>query len=257
MEKVRAVPVVDIVIAFFYVFFYLETRMNACSVEIADSKTLRSKSLRAASWCAGSFLSIIGSLGVCAVFDTVFSSRDGIAVAMMFACAFLIASVCFGIRTLYFFCRYRCSLQEPRNPAPDKVKTDSVLRKKIEALSRFVERHESAVAKVIVFAVSCGMFGYWMHPGSEDLSAGIGVWCMFLPVLLVCVCATKFRLSSFPFMKTQWLTQRPLARCIVLFLELSVVALVFTLITVFSLLFTTILLVSVAALVGFLTKALA
>gem|GEM_PF-1213914 len=39
-------------------------------------------------------------------------------------------------------------------------------------------------------------------------------------------------------MKTQWLTQRPLARCVVLLIELAVVAYAFVFITLFSLFFT-------------------
>ena len=76
------------------------------------------------------------------------------------------------------------------------------------------------------------------YPDPEDLSTEMTVWGMFLALLLICVCTTKFRLSSFPFMKTQWLTQRPLARCVVLLIELAVVASAFVFITLFSLFFT-------------------
>lgn len=53
------------------------------------------------------------------------------------------------------------------------------------------------------------------YPGSEDLSTEMTVWGMFLALLLICVCTTKFRLSSFPFMKNAMANTTPVGslRC--------------------------------------------
>ncbi len=220
------------------------------------SDDLRSRSLRASVWGLVAFLGVLCAIASAAFFDAIYSSKDGIAVSMMFACAFALVSVYFGVKALYFFFRYRASLGKGLFAVPAKEKADSVLHKKIEALSRFVERHESGVAKVFVFAVSCGMFGFWMHPVPEDWSTEsvLVVWGIFLMLLLPGVCTTEFRLSSFPFMKTQWLAQRPLARCVVLLVELAVVALAFVFITLFSLFFTIIVTAIACALVGAVMK---
>lgn len=208
------------------------------------SDDLRSRSLRAGVWGSVAFLGVLCAIASAAFFDAVYSSKDGIAVSMMFACAFALVSVYFGVRALYFFFRRRVSLGKGLFTVPAKEKADSVLHKKIEALSRFVERHESAVAKVFVFVVCCGMFEYWLYPEFSAI-----IWALLLIPLLCVLYKSKMSLSSFPFMKARWLVQRPLVRCVVLLVELTLVALFFAFTTMFSFLFVVIVMATIVVLV--------
>lgn len=258
----------------FFVFFYLEEQMNSCLVETVDSKVLRSKSLRSALWCAGSFLAIICSLVCCAVFDLVFSSRDGIAVAMMFACGFFLATMWLGVKALYFFVRYKIALRPPRQ----KSETDAGSRvrekhKLVEFITRlstavakvtkttgdtlggFGEKHDSAVVNGSILLLCCGAFFWWVHPHfPEDTLTVVWVWGVFLGTLLSVLYKSKLSLSSFPFMKAQCLKNRPLLRCVIAIAELLVVASFFFVLLIFSFWVTGLILVAVTVLVGALVR---
>lgn len=212
--------------------------MKDCSILMKDTEGLRSRFARSAMWSAGLFFLISAALVSALISDFVYSSKTGIALSMLAAIIFFVGFVVFAGRTLYLFLRYIFSLRS--------------VREKIERLAQFVERHESGVAKTFVFAVCCGAFGFWLYPLPEEQSweTQMIFWTFFLSVLCGVLFKMRMKVSSFPFMKTKWLKQRPLMRCFVLAAELAIVAIGFSFLTVVSLAFVVLVFVLGGALVG-------
>lgn len=211
--------------------------MKDCMIFMKDADVLRSRLVRSAMWSLEAFALILAAVMSAFLFDSVCSSKNGIALSMLAATVFF---VCFGVsggRTLYLFLRYMFALRSRRRAMREKEESPSKSREKIESLARFVEKHESAVAKTFVFAMCCGIFGFWLCslPEARNLETQLIFWSLFLGALACVLLQKEMKVSSFPFMETKRLKQRPLLRCFVLVAELAIVAIGFSFLTVFSL----------------------